>query len=216
MNSLEKQVLQLIGESVESPDVFTPDDEGIRPIRDSLNAAIQEICMATGTYTATYHLPLYANRFFYRMGWTWDHYAWVLECWDHDRRIRLEPTDMETIRVTNPKFMESNGNPDRYVQIGFDILGFDRAPSAEGKVLELRCVAVPKAYSDDNSAIKVRDVFQRAAVLYAVSEFYASRGDAMRAKEFLDKYITTAGLAHMHRQQPERVFVMVREQKVAK
>ena len=213
MNSIEKQVLNLIGENVDAPDVFTGDDGGITPIRDSLNAAIQEICMLTGTYTSTYYLPLYADRYFYRMGWTWDHYAYVLECWDADRRIRLEPTDMATIVATNPRFMESNGNPERYVQIGFDIIGIDRAPSTSGRVLEMRCVAIPRAYTDDKSAIKLREVFQRAAVLYAVSEFYAGRGDAMRAKDYLDRYIATAGLSSIHRQQPERIFVMARQGK---
>ena len=47
MNDLEKLTLQTIGESVDAPDVFT--DANITPIRDSLNDAIEEIALVTGS-----------------------------------------------------------------------------------------------------------------------------------------------------------------------
>jgi hypothetical protein len=64
MNNLEKQVLQFIGEDTDSPDVFVDTDEGIAPIRDSINDAIEEISMIAGSYKRTYSLPLVANKSF--------------------------------------------------------------------------------------------------------------------------------------------------------
>ena len=49
MNELETHVLELIGEDVDSPDVFTDDDAGMAPIRDSINDAIEEISMVSGS-----------------------------------------------------------------------------------------------------------------------------------------------------------------------
>lgn len=203
MNALEKAVLQTIGESLTSPDVFSD----ITPIRDSVNAAIQEICMLTGSYTQVYHLPLYGDRFFYRMGWPQDHFGYVIECWDRQRNYKLGRTDIMSLAQYRPWFLKDNGDPDEYCEVGNDIIGIDRAPSADGKLLELTCVAIPKAVSSDIESVKLRSVFDQAAIQYAVSEFYASRGDAGRAKEFLERYIEFAGLMAIHPQQAERMWV---------
>ena len=58
MNALEKEVLKIIGESTSSPDVFVDTDAGLDPIRDSINDAIQELCMVTGAYQLKYYLHL--------------------------------------------------------------------------------------------------------------------------------------------------------------
>jgi hypothetical protein len=206
MNSIETQVLELIGESTSSPDVFT--EAAIAPIRDSVNAAIAELCMVTGSAVRTYHLPLYADRHFYRMGWGVDEFAYIVECWDRAAKLRLRQTDLITLSKTDPWFLKGNGDPNRYFQVGQKYVGFDRAPSTSGKVLELLCVVIPKAYTDDSMPVKVRSLFQRAAVFYALSEYYASRGDAARATENHAKYIETAGIMGLTPQQPERTFTM--------
>ena len=58
MNTLETHVLELIGEDTDSPDVFTDDDDGMAQIRGSLNDAIEEIIIVSGSYKENYHLPL--------------------------------------------------------------------------------------------------------------------------------------------------------------
>lgn len=208
MNDLEKHALRLIGENASSPDVFTDTASGMAPIRDSINDAIQELCMVTGSYKKTYLLPLYADRMFYRMGWEQDHFGWVVEAWDRSRQRRLEQTDVLTLAMQDGFWMERTGNPEEYMQIGEDILGVFYKPSANGIVLELTCACIPKKYTVDTDPVKVREVFQKAAVYLAVSEFYASRGNASRATEYLNMYLETAGLTMMHPQTAERVYQM--------
>ena len=58
MNTLERHVLELIGEDPDSPDVFTDTEDGMKPIRDSLNDAIEEISMVSGSNKRVYTLPL--------------------------------------------------------------------------------------------------------------------------------------------------------------
>jgi hypothetical protein len=183
-------------------------DAGITPIRDSINAAIAELCMVTGSYVRTYHLPLYADRHFYRMGWGVDEFAYIVECWDREQRLRLRQTDLVTLARTDPWFLKSAGNPNRYFQVGQEFVGFDRAPASSGRTLELLCVAIPKAYTIEVAPIKVRGQFERAAVYFACSEYYASRGDAIRATENHAKYVETAGIMGLTPQQPERTFTM--------
>ena len=48
MNELETHVLELIGESTSSPDVFADTDKGMAPIRDSLNDAIKKSLWCQG------------------------------------------------------------------------------------------------------------------------------------------------------------------------
>lgn len=206
MNDLETHVLRLIGENTTSPDVFTDTATGIAPIRNSINDAIQELCMLTGSYKRTYFLPLYADRQFYRMNWEQDHFGWVVECWDRSRRKRLTQTDLIRLTYDDPWWMQRSGPPEQYMQIGADVLGLYFKPSSNGIVLELECVCIPKPYSDDTSPIKVREAYQRAAVYMATSEFYASRGDAKRAAEFFDKYFETAGLMAMKPETEERQY----------
>jgi hypothetical protein len=175
-------------------------------VRDSINAAIQELCLVSGFYVRTYHLPLYAGRNFYRMAWPQDHFGWVVECWNRQRRRKLAQTDISTIALTDPWFLKSSGSPDRYFQVGYRYLGFDRAPASSGEVLEITCAAIPKAYTTDMDPVRLRPAFQQAVVQYAVMEFHASRGDANRAKEWLDRYLEMAGVSSLGPKQPERTF----------
>jgi hypothetical protein len=205
-NDLETQVMELIGEDTSSPDVFTT--AGLTPIRDSINAAVAELCMVTGSYTRTYHLPLYEDRHFYRMDWGKDEFGYVLECWDRERQFRLGQTDLVTLARTDPWFLKAAGNPERYFQVGQDFIGFDRAPSVSGKVLEVFCVAIPAPYATDQDPVRVREVFRRATVEFSVSEFFASRGDAVRAKTHHERYLEVAGIMALHPLQAQRTFEM--------
>lgn len=201
-NSLETDVLNAIGESITTPDVYSD----LTPVRDSINAAIQELCLISGSYTRVYHLPLYTDRFFYRMSWANDHFGWITECWNRQQQRKLTQTDIATISLQDPWFLKRNGSPYQYMQIGYRYLGFDRAPASSGEVLEITCAVIPKAYTVDTDPVRLRPVFQRAATQYAVSEFFASRGDAMRAGEWLAKYLETAGAMQLHPKVPERNF----------
>jgi len=160
--------------------------------------------MVTGSYHKTYLLPLYADRQFYRMGWEADYFGWVKEAWDRSRQIRLTRTDVLFLSNYDAWWMKRTGNPYQYLQIGEDIIGIYHKPSANGIVLELDCVCIPKAYSTDNDPIKIRDVFQRASVYYAAGEYYASRGDAKRGAEYLNKYLETSNLMVLHPDTAER------------
>lgn len=203
MNALEAAVLRTIGENVSSPDVFSD----ITPIRDSVSHAVQEICMLTGSYTQKYHLPLYGDRYFYRMAWPVDHFGYVIECWDRQRNYKLGRTDILSLAQYRPWFLKDSGDPDEYFEVGNSVIGIDRAPSADGKLLELTCVAIPAMIASDIQPVKLRAVFEQAAIQYAASEFYASRGDANRAKEFLERYIEFAGIMSIHPMQGERMWV---------
>lgn len=206
MNDLETHVLRLIGESPDSPDVFLDTDDGMAPVRDSINDAIQELCMVSGAYKRTYLLPLYEDRQFYRLDWQQDYFGWVTEAWDRGRGRKLTLTDVVTVAGKDQLWMQHGGNPDEYMQLGMDIIGVYPKPSANGTVLELTCVCIPKPYATDTDPVKVREIYQRAAVYFAVSEFYASRGNAQRATEYHGRYMETAGLMAMHPATAERVW----------
>ena len=206
MNQLETHVLRLVGENTSSPDVFLDTDSGIAQIRASINDAIQELCMITGSYRRTYNLSLLANRQFYRLAPQNDYLGWIVGAWDQSQKRRLERTDLLAMSATDGWWMKRTGPPLRYLQLGLNHVGIYMAPSTNGVVLALDCVMIPKPYADDAAPVKLRNNFQRAAIYYAVSEFYASRGDAKRATEYLTRYLDTAGMMQLHPIQAERQY----------
>lgn len=206
MNDLETHVLRLIGENTTSPDVFTDTDAGIAQIRASLNDAIQELCMVTGSYRRTYNLSLLASRQFYRLAPQNDYLGWIVSVWDRSQKRRLERTDVLAISAHDGWWMKRTGPPLQYMQLGLTHIGIYMAPSANGIVLEIDCVMIPKAYTGELSQVRLRDNYQRAAVYYAVSEFYASRGDAARAGDYLSRYLETSGMMQLHPKNAERQF----------
>lgn len=204
MNSLETDVLRLIGENVDSPDVFTDTDAGIAFIRDCLNDAIQELCMVTGSYARVYHLPLLENRQFYRISSVTDFVAYPIEVWDRANKRRLIQTDVVRLSALDPWWMQGSGPAEQYFMLGVNNIGIYRVPSSKGVVLEIKCALIPKPYADSGAPIKLRDAFHRAAVNRAVSEFYASRGDASRAGDYFTQYLEIGNLMVLNPQYAEQ------------
>jgi hypothetical protein len=203
MNALEKEVLKIIGESVSSPDVFTDTDAGLDPIRDSINDAVQELCMVTGAYQIKYYLALLADVWIYRLEWNTDYFGYVVQAWDRQRRYRLEQTDLLKLSNMDSEWMQTTGEPTHYYYLGYNMIGIYRTPSADGKIIELDCVSIPKPYTSEFGLVKLRANYERATVYYAVSDFYASRGDAKRASEYFTQYLEMANLMKLKPQTTE-------------
>ena len=206
MNTLEKEVLKLIGESVENPDVFTDDSTGMAQIRDSVNHGIWMMTMAAGGYQKRYFLTLRNDLQFYRLSWERDYFGYVVQAWDRNRHQKLEQTDVLKLSSEDPWWMQRTGYVDKYFHVGYQYLGIYRKPSANNWMLELDCVVIPKEYTADTDPVKLRPNFERAVVQLSVSEFHASRGDANRANEWFNRALSTSGLKALVPQQNERQF----------
>jgi hypothetical protein len=175
-------------------------------IRVSISDAIQELCMVLGVYTRDYHLPLLADRQWYRLDPQHDYIAYIIDVWDTVRKKKLSQTDAQTISQ-NPWFLKENGSPEEYLFVGHNVLGIWPYPAAEGALLLLKCVCMPKPYSEDYDIIYLRDYLQRAAAYFATGEYYASRGDARRGQEYHTRYLETAQITQLNVKTFERQFV---------
>ena len=211
MNSLERHVLRLIGENVDSPDVFTEGSDAFSLIRGSINDAIEELSTITGQYVRTVHLPLLGSRMFYRLAPRGDYYGYVLEAQDRDNRRKLVQTDFYRLANDDPWFIKRTGSPEQFFHIGLTHIGIYRPPSSEGRTLELKCVCIPKPYATDTDEVKLRANFERAVVYYAVSEYSASRGDANRATDYGLKYLELANLMGLHPSTSDRIYQFATE-----
>jgi hypothetical protein len=205
LNSIEEKVLRAIGENLDSPDVFTDDSIGMAQIRTSISDALQELCMLLGCYTRDYHLPLLAQRQWYRLEPEADYIAYIIEAYSLPRRRKLEQTDVQTMSV-NPWFLRENGFPVKYMFTGHNVLGVWPTPPNEGEMLMLKCVCMPKPYENDYDVIYVRDYLQRATAFYAQSEYYASRGDGKRAQQEHAQYLQIAQLTQLNERTFDRQF----------
>jgi len=194
MNALETKVLELIGEDPDSPDVFVDTDAGMAPIRDSLNDAIQEIVSLTGSKATKYYLPLRQDQMFYRFDLNNGFLGWITDVWLVNETRRLEQTDLIRLVNHDPRWMTTSASPRSYWPVGLNVVGFYPKPSGATDTIELTIVEIPKAYTDQNDRIHLRDDFEYAAVNYAVAEYWASRGDARQAETHMGYYMNALGL----------------------
>lgn len=202
MNSIEEQVLRLIGEDPGSPDVFADTNEGMAPIRDSINDAIEEICMVTASVQGEYPLLLRENESFYRLDFKVGRFAWVTDATLISPRRRLTQTDHFRLSKYNPRWLEMHGTPQSYGQLNNGIVYFYPCPSSE-LIVELNCIIIPDRYINDYDRVKVRHIYQDAMVDYAVGEYYASRGDAKQALYRHNGYLEKLGETELYKKGPE-------------
>jgi len=195
MNNVEKLVLQMIGEDVYAPDVFTDTSEGMAQIRDSINDCIEEISIITGGYRESYLLPIRGDRSFYRLDYPGGSVAWISGARLQSTGERLEQTDLQRLRTYNPRWLYNTGRPRAYFPIGLNHIGVWPRSSADSDIIELFVVVVPARYTSDTDRLIVRKNLEWAAVHYAVGEYYASRGDAKSAVDHHTRYARAVGLA---------------------
>lgn len=193
MNAVERQVLRMIGEDLSAPDVFTDDDVGLEPIRDSINDAIAELNLLTGGYAETLTIPLIANKSFYRLSLRIGEMAWIRTMWLANTRRKLTQTSLIALADDDPRWLRARGTPRSYVPIGFSTFGLYPIPSSSSDVVELEIVTIPARYTDSNDWLKVRRGWEYALVNYAVSEYWASRGDARSADHHMRHYTKALG-----------------------
>jgi hypothetical protein len=215
MNELETAVLEMIGEDTTSPDVFSDDAAGMAQIRNSLNDAIQEIAMLTAGVRRRIRIPLVSGAIFYQLTLSQDIFAWPLSCWLINQKRRIPQKDIIWLNKANSRWMLGSGSPLFYYLIGFDKIGLDRAPSSDTDILEFDCIVIPGPYDDESTRIKLRDEYKWAAVHYAVSEFWASRGDANEANMHFMEYVNHIGIQELYPLTNERTWMYRSEKKAA-
>ena len=194
MNTIERHVLELIGENTASPDVFTDDADGMAPVRDSINDAIEEISLYTGLNKKTYYVSLRQNRTFYRFRLNEGSLLWVTDVWLRTQKRRLEQTSLIKLINFNPRWLYNTGTPQAYFPVGFNFFGIWPRPSSDTDLLEITMALAPQRYTADTDRIQLRKNWEWAAAHYAVGEFYAGRGDAKNAIYHHNKYLGRMGI----------------------
>jgi hypothetical protein len=202
MNTLESRVLDLIGENTDTPDVF--DDTGIEEIRSHLNDAIEEVCLITGCYKRVWQVPLKANCYFYEIQAERDQFGWFDSVYSTTNKRLLEQTDMVGLMHLDSRWLYATGNPSHYVPIGSNYFVIYPAMASSVGTLEVTGVAIPDRYTTDTDRIKLRHSFEWATVNRAVSEFWATRGDAQTAARYFQIYAQESLLPQMYPEMYER------------
>lgn len=198
MNEVEINILRKIGEDPDNPDVFIEGDASFDLIRDSVNDAIEEIALITGSVIRTYKMPLRANANFYRLQFEHERFAWIKDVWLHGVKRRLIQMDFLSLVNENPRWLYNAGSPVNYFLASEVMIGIHPAPSSSDDMLEITAVVVPDRYSLGTSRLKIRDQFKWAITYYVVSEYYASRGAARQARYHFDMYLDKMGMLHKY------------------
>jgi hypothetical protein len=208
MNEIETHVLEMIGEDIDSPDVFTDDSVGMAQIRESINDAIEEITMLTGSVQRKYLMPIRATANFYRLEFTQGHIAWITGVWLQTVQRRLIQTDFTGLIKDNPRWLYNSGSPTVYFPVGETIIGIHPAPADSSDQLQISAVVIPDRYTEDTDRVQLRESMKWGTVNFAVSEYYASRGDAAQAKKHFSDYLDILNIDQLYPPAAERVWGM--------
>ena len=206
MNTIEEHVLETIGEDIISPDVFTDDSVGMAQIRDSINAAIEDICVITGSYKRKYHIALQANMMFYEISSARDSFAWPKSVWLINQKRRLDQKDFNWLLNYNYRFLYETGSPLRYFLFGNNKIGVHPMPTSDTDMIEIDAVVIPSRYTEGTDRIKLAENYKWACVHYAVSEFWASRGDAKIATVHFSDFLMRVGDQRLYPMSYERTW----------
>jgi len=122
-----------------------------------------------------------------------------------NRKKPLAQTDLILLNHNDPRWLTRKGLPEEYFPVGNDVIGLSPKPTASSDILELDMAVVPYPYTNDSYRIKLRDEFHFGVVNFAVSEYFASTGDAKRAADHYTLYANILNLRKRYPQANERI-----------
>ena len=192
---IEKQILRLIGENPDSPDVFIDQPDAMRPIRQSIAAARQEIILLTDAYRERCLLPLIRDQQWYVLRWDRGSLAYIVDAWLLNQKRRLEQTTALRENDLDRRWRLNRGTPEVYWQIGFNTIAVAPRPTDSTNVLDIWAVVMPERDDDGREYSKIPEDWDWATIHYAVGEFYASRGAATDAILHQQQYMDALGKA---------------------
>lgn len=201
-NDLETKVMDLIGENTDMPDVF--DDDGIEEIRSHLNDAIEEVAMLTGVHKRVWTVPLKGNCYFYRLSEALDRFGWFDSVYLVGTKRLLTQTSIDGLNQIDCRWLNAAGTPSYYAPISTATFIVWPCNTTDVDSLEVTGVAIPERYTTDTDRIRLRKSFEWACVNRAVSEFWATRGDAQSAARHFQQYAKSVGYPQMYPEQYER------------
>lgn len=186
MNDLEMEVLRIIGEDPDSPDVYTSNN--ITQIRDSISDAVEELAVVGAFLKKTFRMPLFNGVNFYKIGFTYSQFVCVTSVYLPDKERLLEQSSVSAIEQHDPNWLTTNNTPEAYAPIGVDKIVFYPSYGEDGHHAEVECVVLPLRYSNDTQKTGLARDLESAPVNYAVAEFYASIGMLDRAARYQPLY----------------------------
>lgn len=194
--------MDIIGENTDSPDVF--DDDGITEIRSHLNDAIEEVALITGCHKRVWHVPLKASTYFYRIDDAVDQFGWFESVYLAGTKRLLTQVSLIGLTQLDARWLYATGTPSHYAPFGFNKFVVWPAVSSSTDSLEVTGIAIPDRYTLDTDRIKLRSTYEWACVNRAVSEFWATRGDAQSAARYFQQYAQEVGFPTLYPEMAER------------
>jgi len=192
LTRIEQTVLRRIGEDTTNPDAFSD----ITPIRDSINDAIEEILILTGSNKQRITVKLNDGITIYDLvAPESGRVAWISRVWLQDRKMPLVQTHPIALSRMSADWLRWTGTPTMYFPIHPDKIAVYPRPTADGDMLEIWAAVLPARYDDDDAYLPIQVDYEQALTDYAVSQYWASRGDANEAARVYRRYAEAVGLA---------------------
>jgi hypothetical protein len=156
----------------------------------ALNAAERVFAYLTLCLEATRTLDLTANVHFYHLMSTWSDLLAVL----HVRQVgstRVRPVRLAEMGAVTPNWFTTTGTPARYVAVGGDLFGLEKAPPNAGTALSIILARAPAGMSADGDSPEIPAAHHAALIEFAVFRLRAKEGGSEFAESFegLGRYV---------------------------
>lgn len=191
---LKRSIMDSIGEDSSSPTYWTSLNDG--ELEDYINDALGEVCLLSGHYTETLHLPLFSNRQHYRLDpGKGGEFLYIKGIRVLPEEYDLSMTDMNKLSKEDYLWMTRTGTPRTFFQIGLDTIRPVPIPSSGGKSLEITACVIPPPYTNDMDEIDLDDSLIEVIVAYATYMLLLSKRKLESADVWMKTYMKASGLS---------------------
>jgi hypothetical protein len=188
---IEEQVLEELGESTSSPEVWS----GETDLREALGDAIDEVCMTAPFFELDFIIKLQANVAFYAISLTDGYPLYIRGARLMDRDIRLTSYTLGQLIKEDRGFLIGRGPPRGYVSLSPTVVMVTPCNSLTTDVLKLSIVYTPKHFAGANEFITIRDELEKGLIHYGkYHKLLQVKGSFRIAMEEYEEYLKTFGL----------------------
>lgn len=192
LGQLELRVFQRLDQAGARPGYYTGTE-----IRAALDAAQHVFVLLTLCLERTAPLALTANQVFYQMLTVAGFSDWLLPL---RARVtgaggkKLDYSRLSDFDALKLDWQQTNGTPERYAHLGFELLAIDRQPAAGGVSLDLTFAYCPLKLTSPAQAPEIPAEHHPSLIDYAIPALRAKEGGAEFASslQFFERFLEEA------------------------
>lgn len=161
LGEIKTRILEAIDDDPDDPVFFSG-----AQLQTLVEDATEVLCEATRAVKRSAILPLRPGMGFIYTPSIAPDIMTLTRIWDHTRSRRLTAVSMADLDEHQERWQNTNGVPEVWFPVSWDVFGIYPAPSTAGGALRVDYIGWPRNYLDDEDESELPNATQDALVLY--------------------------------------------------